>query len=58
MVSVVDTTTTTTVDNPADKVSLPTATIGRPVRAQPSQGSLRVCGGWGWAMAGYGGRAQ
>ena len=30
MVSVGDATTTTTVNNPADKVSLPTATIGRP----------------------------
>ena len=35
----------TTADYPGDKVTLPLATTGRPVRAQASQGTPRVRGG-------------
>ena len=35
----------TTADYPGDKVTLPPATIGRPVRAQTTQGIPRVRGG-------------
>ena len=37
-------TDTTTADYPGDKVTLPPATTGRPVRAQASQDTLRVRG--------------
>ena len=48
MVVSVAATDTTTADYPGDKVTLPPATTGRPVRTQAStQGSLRVCGAWG-----------
>ena len=38
-------TDTTTADYPGDKVTLPPATTGRPVRVQASQGTPRVRGG-------------
>ena len=38
-------TDTTTADYPGDKVTLPSATTGRSVRAQASQGTPRVRGG-------------
>ena len=41
--------------DPSDKVTLPPATTGRPVRAQASQGTPRVRGGQGWAGVGRGG---
>ena len=37
----------TTADYPDDKVTLPPATTGRPVRTQAIQGSPRVRGAWG-----------
>ena len=40
----VDATNTTTADYPGDKVTLPPATTGRPVRAQASQDTLRMRG--------------
>ena len=43
----VATTAATTADYPDDKVTLPPATTGRPVRTQATQGSPRVCGAWG-----------
>ena len=54
VVSVAATDTTTT-DYPGDKVTLPPATTGRPVRAQATQGTPRVRGGQGWAGVGRGG---
>ena len=43
----VATTAATTADYPDDKVTLPPATTGRPVRTQAIQGSPRVRGAWG-----------
>ena len=40
------------------KRPLPEATTGRPVRTQGTQGSPRVCGRWGYAMVGRGGRGR
>ena len=40
-------TDTTAADYPGDKVTLPSATTGRPVRTQATQGSPRVRGAWG-----------
>ena len=45
VVSVAGGTDTTAADYPGDKVTLPPATTGRPVRAQASQGTPRVRGG-------------
>ena len=60
MVVSVAATDTTTTDYPGDKVTLPPATTGRPVRAQASQGTPRGCvvgrDGPGWAVAGRGRR--
>ena len=46
MVVSVAATDTTTADYPDDKVTLPPATTGRPVRTQAIQGSPRVHGAW------------
>ena len=40
-------TAATTANYPDDKVTLPPATTGRPVRTQAIQGSPRVRGAWG-----------
>ena len=45
MVVSVAATDTTTADYPGDKVTLPPATTGRPVRAQGTQGTPRMRGG-------------
>ena len=45
VVSVAATDTTAADYPPGDKVTLPPATTGRPVRAQASQGTPRVRGG-------------
>ena len=45
MVVSVAATDTTTADYPVDKVTLPPATTGRPVRVQVSQCTPRVCDG-------------
>ena len=55
MVVSVAATDTTAADYPGDKVTLPPATTGRPVRAQATQGTPRVRGGQGWAGVGRGG---
>ena len=39
--------TSTTADYPDNKVTLPPATTGRPVRTQAIQGSPRKRGAWG-----------
>ena len=43
----VATTAATTADYPDDKVTLPPAATGRPVRTQTTQDSPRVRGAWG-----------
>ena len=45
MVVSVAATDTTTADYPGDKVTLPPATTGRPVRAQSRHGTHKVRGG-------------
>ena len=47
LLSSVYTTGTTAGNYPGDKVPLTEATTSQPVRTQTTQGSPRVCGGWG-----------